>query len=97
MIQIIQSDEFRKWLSSLRDKQAKARILVRLGRIRSGNLGDVKPIGDGISEARIHTGPGYRLYFIQRGNELIIMLAGSDKKSQDSMIKQAYKLAEKWR
>src|SRR6185295_1084075 len=96
MIEIIQSDEFNKWLGALRDKQAKARILVRLDRISEGNFGDVKPLGDGISEARIHYGPGYRLYFMQRGLKLVIMLAGSDKSTQERTIKRAKKLAEQW-
>lgn len=97
MTEMIESDEFAKWLSGLRNKHAKSRIQVRLDRMREGHLGDVKPVGHGISEARIHTGAGYRLYFMQRGNELIIMLAGSDKKSQDRMIKRAYKIADQWR
>ena len=82
-----------KWLDNLRDVQAKARVLVRIERLASGNAGDVKPVGEGISEMRIDYGPGYRVYFIKRGNELIILLAGGDKSSQAADIKVAIRLA----
>lgn len=97
VIEIIQSDEFRKWLNNLRDKQAKARILVRLDRMSEGNFGDIKPLGGKVNEARIHYGPGYRLYFMQLGQKLVIMLAGSDKSTQEKTIKRARKIAEQWR
>jgi len=97
VIEIVQSDTFRRWLSTLRDRKAKARIHARLDRMADGNMGDIKPVGQGVSEARIDYGPGYRLYFIQRGMSVIVMLGGGDKSSQDRDIKRAKKLAEQWR
>ncbi len=93
MIEIRKTELFAKWLDNLRDIQAKARVLVRIERLASGNAGDVKPVGEGISEMRINYGPGYRVYFIQRGSELIILLAGGDKSSQSRDIKSAIRLA----
>lgn len=93
MVEIRNTDLFAKWLDNLRDVQAKARVLVRIERLASGNAGDVKPVGEGISEMRIDYGPGYRVYFIKRGNELIILLAGGDKSSQTADIKVAIRLA----
>ncbi len=93
MVEIRKTDLFTKWLDNLRDVQAKARVLVRIERLASGNAGDVKPVGEGISELRIDYGPGYRVYFIKRGNELIILLAGGDKSSQTADIKVAIRLA----
>lgn len=93
MVEIRKTDLFAKWIENLRDVQAKARVLVRIERLASGNAGDVKPIGEGISELRIDYGPGYRVYFIKRGNELIILLAGGDKSSQTADIKAAIRLA----
>ncbi len=93
MIEIRKTDTFAKWLDGLSDIQARARILVRMDRLREGNLGDVKPVGEGVSELRIAHGPGYRVYFIKRGTELIILLAGGDKRSQTSDIKTAIHLA----
>lgn len=97
MIEILQSAEFSKWLKRLKDRRARARVQARLDNMREGNFGDVKPVGQGISETRIHYGPGYRLYFIQRGSVLVVMLAGGDKKTQQRDIKHAKELAEKWR
>jgi len=77
----------------LRDVHAKARVLVRIERLASGNAGDVKPVGEDISEMRIDHGPGYRVYFTKRGSELIILLAGGDKSSQAGDIKVALRLA----
>jgi putative addiction module killer protein len=93
MVEIRNTELFAKWIDNLRDVQAKARVLVRIERLASGNAGDVKPIGEGISEMRIDYGPGYRVYFIKRGNELIILLAGGDKSSQTADIKVAIRLA----
>ena len=93
MIEIRKTDLFANWIDNLRDVNAKARILVRIERLRSGNAGDVKPVGEGISEMRIDYGPGYRVYFIQRGNEVIIILAGGDKSTQSGDIKKASRLA----
>ena len=94
MIEIRKTELFAKWLDNLRDIKAKARVLVRIERLASGNAGDVKPVGEGISEMRIDYGPGYRVYFMQRGSELIILLAGGDKSSQSRDIKAALRLAQ---
>ncbi|SNB46270.1 type II toxin-antitoxin system RelE/ParE family toxin [Geobacter sp. DSM 9736] len=94
MVEIRKTEVFASWLDNLRDIQAKARVLVRIERLASGNAGDVKPVGEGLSEMRINYGPGYRVYFIQRGSELIILLAGGDKSSQSRDIKAAIRLAQ---
>ena len=94
MVEIRKTELFAKWIDNLRDTQAKARVLVRIERLASGNAGDVKPVGEGISEMRIDYGPGYRVYFTKRGNELIILLAGGDKSSQSKDIKSAIRLAQ---
>ncbi len=94
MVEIRKTELFANWLDNLRDIQAKARVLVRIERLASGNAGDVKPVGEGVSEMRINYGPGYRVYFIKRGSELIILLAGGDKSSQPRDIKAAIRLAQ---
>lgn len=94
MVVIRKTELFAIWLDNLRDIQAKARVLVRIERLASGNPGDVKPVGEGISEMRIDYGPGYRVYFMKRGSELIILLAGGDKSSQARDIKAALRLAQ---
>ena len=83
-----------QWFSNLRDRQAKARIDIRVRRLSMGNPGDVKPVGKGVSELRIDYGQGYRVYFIQRGETLIILLAGGDKQTQERDIKTALNLAQ---
>ena len=93
MVDIRKTELFAKWLDHLRDVQAKARILVRIERLASGNAGDVKPVGEGISEMRIDYGPGYRVYLTKRGSEVIILLAGGDKSTQSGDIKTALRLA----
>jgi putative addiction module killer protein len=93
MVEIRKTDLFAKWLDNLRDVNAKARVLIRIERLASGNAGDVKTVGEGISEMRIDYGPGYRVYFIKRGNALVILLAGGDKSSQTADIKAAIRLA----
>ena len=95
MIQIEVTDAFDKWLKGLRDLQAKERIFARIRRLGQGNPGDVKPVGKGVSEMRINYGPGYRLYFIQRGDTLIILLCGGDKSSQSQDIDKAITLAQR--
>jgi putative addiction module killer protein len=94
MVEIRKTELFANWLDNLRDLRAKARVLVRIERLASGNAGDVKPVGEGVSEMRIDYGPGYRVYFIQRGSELIVLLAGGDKSSQSRDIKAAIRLAQ---
>ena len=76
------TSEFSKWYASLRDRQAKAKIQVRIDRMEMGLFGDCEPVGEGISEARIHYGPGYRIFFVERGAEIIVILAGGIKKGQ---------------
>lgn len=95
MSEIRQTDLYTRWFTSLRDRQARVRILIRIRRLSLGNLGDVKPVGEGVSELRIDYGPGYRVYFVQRGDTLIILLAGGDKKSQSRDIKKALELAKR--
>lgn len=97
MTELIRSATFDRWLSGLRDRRAVARIAARLDRLANGNPGDAQPVGDGVSELRINYGPSYRVYFIQRGLVLIILLCGGDKSSQDRDIKQAKVLAEQWK
>lgn len=95
MIQIEVTGVFDKWLRSLRDLQARDRIFARIRRLRDGNPGDVKPVGKGVSEMRINYGPGYQLYFVQRGDTLIILLCGGDKSSQSEDIAKAVALAKR--
>ncbi|NJR62372.1 MAG: type II toxin-antitoxin system RelE/ParE family toxin [Cyanobacteria bacterium CRU_2_1] len=94
MIEIRQTETYINWFESLRDRQAKARIDIRIRRLSVGNPGDVKPVGQGVSELRIDYGPGYRVYFVQRGETLIILLAGGDQRTQDQDIKTALNLAQ---
>ena len=93
MYEIRRSANFTKWLDRLRDAKARARVLARLTRVEGGNLGDTKPVGEGISELRIDYGPGFRVYFKQKGNTIIILLIGGDKSTQAQDIKQAIQLA----
>lgn len=93
MIEIRQTETYSEWFIALRDRQAKARIDIRVRRLSMGNPGDVKPVGQGVSELRIDYGPGYRVYFIQQGETLIILLAGGDKRTQERDIKTALDLA----
>lgn len=90
---LIQTDVYKRWFAALRDARAQARINVRLRRVELGVLGDCKPVGEGGFELRVDYGPGYRVYFVQRGYEVIILLAGGDKASQARDIKSALKLA----
>ena len=93
MPQIHKTDVYAEWIDNLRDLQGRARILVRVERLAAGNPGDVKPVGGGVSELRIHFGPGYRVYFTQRGQDIVILLAGGDKSSQPKDIQTALHLA----
>ena len=89
-----QTETFSRWLSSLKDRSGRIRILSRLDRIAMGHFGDVKPIGEGISEIRIDAGPGYRLYFVCREHTVIFLLCGGDKSTQDRDIARARELAK---
>jgi putative addiction module killer protein len=91
VIEVRKTELFAKWLDGLRDLQARARMQARIERLSAGNAGDVKPVGEGVSELRINYGPGYRVYFKQRGPELIVLLAGGDKSGQAKDIKIAPK------
>ena len=94
MYTVLRSDRFDKWLTKLKDVKGKARIVARIRSAELGNLGDVKPVGKGISEMRIHFGPGYRVYFTQRGKLVILLLVGGDKSSQKRDIERAIALAD---
>ena len=96
MIEIIRSDTFDRWLRKLRDPQAKARVEMRVRRLSLGNAGDVRPVGDGLSEMRIDYGPGYRVYYLQQGSVLILLLCGGDKRTQQRDIERARTIAEEW-
>ncbi len=93
MPEIRKTEVYARWIDNLADIRARARILVRVERLASGNPGDVRSVGEGVSELKIDYGPGYRVYFKQQGQELIILLAGGDKSSQAKDIKQALSLA----
>lgn len=92
MIVIRKTAVFEHWLDGLRDIKARARVLVRIERLAGGNPGDVKPVGEGVSELRIDHGPGYRVYFTRRGREVVILLAGGVKSTQSADIKTALRL-----
>ncbi|MEL7359319.1 MAG: type II toxin-antitoxin system RelE/ParE family toxin [Cyanobacteria bacterium J06560_6] len=93
-MEVRKTDTYDKWIRSLRDLQARTRILVRIQRLVSGNPGDVRPVGQGVSELRINYGPGYRVYYKQQGSKVVILLAGEDKQSQSSDIQKALQLAK---
>lgn len=94
MVDIQKTELFAKWLDKLHDIRARARILVRIKRLTAGNPGDVKPVGEGVSELRINYGPGYRVYYKQVGESVIILLAGGNKRTQTKDIKTALRLAQ---
>jgi putative addiction module killer protein len=96
MLDVRRTAEFSDWLSSLRDARAKAKILVRIARLARGNPGDVAPVGEGVSELRIDHGPGYRVYYVQRGTRFILLLAGGDKSTQQGDIAEAKLLAKEY-
>jgi len=96
VIEVRQTDVFSSWIRQLRDDKARFRILVRIRRLSLGNFGDVKPVGEGISELRIDYGPGYRVYLQRQGGLLVLLLAGGSKKTQSTDIAKAKKLAKEW-
>ena len=93
MLEVRQTERFAAWFQTLRDKRAKARIQVRIDRLSLGNPGDVKPVGEGVSELRIDYGPGYRVYFVPRGATVVVLLAGGDERTQNRDIGIALALA----
>ena len=94
MVEVRQTEVFDNWFKSLRDRKAKAGIQARIDRLELGNFGDVAPVGEGVSELRIHCGPGYRVYFIQCGQVFVVLLAGGSKSTQDSDIKKAKEISK---
>lgn len=96
MIELKQTETFRKWWTRLKDERARGVIFARLDRLAYGHPGDVQPVGEGISELRIHHGPGYRVYFQRKGHTVIILLCGGDKSTQAKDIKAAKRLAKEW-
>jgi len=97
VIKLIKTDFFDRWLVGLRDWQARAKIETRIRRLSLGNPGDVKPVGEGVSEMRIDYGPGYRVYFMGRGPVVVVLLCGGDKGSQDQDIALAKDIAAQWK
>ena len=97
MVKVLQTETFRRWLGRLRDDRAVVSITRRLERAAQGNIGDARPVDAGVSELRIAYGPGYRLYFIQRGAEVIVLLCGGVKGSQLRDIERAKRMAAEWR
>ena len=93
MVEVRQTKLFAKWLAGLKDHQAQTAVAKRIRRIEGGLLGDVKPVGEGVSEARIHINAGYRLYFVQRGKTVVILLCGGDKSTQAADIQKAREMA----
>ncbi len=96
MLELKQTETFRKWRSRLKDERARALIASRLDRLAWGHAGDAEPVGDGVSELRIHHGPGYRVYFTRRGQQIVVLLCGGDKGSQQRDIGLAKRLATDW-
>jgi putative addiction module killer protein len=94
MIEVRQTDVFTDWFAGLRDREARARITVRIRRLSLGNPGDVKPVGSGVSEMRIDYGPGYRVYFVGRGDTVVVLLCSGDKRQQERDIARALELAQ---
>jgi putative addiction module killer protein len=94
MVEVRQTEVFSNWLRKLSDHNARARVQIRIRRLSLGNFGDVKPVGEGVSELRIDYGPGYRVYLQRRGNLLVILLAGGNKTTQQADIAKAKKLAK---
>ncbi|WP_332700944.1 type II toxin-antitoxin system RelE/ParE family toxin [Devosia sp.] len=97
MFEIIEDPAFSAWLTKLKDTQAKAKIAGRIQRLAHGLAGDVEPVGEGVSELRVHIGPGYRVYFVRQGATVIVLLCGGDKSSQVRDIKAAKALARQWK
>ncbi len=97
VFEVLKSATFEVWFQGLRDRHAQARINVRIRRLSLGNPGDVRPVGSGVSEMRVDYGPGYRIYYQQRGDVFVLLLSGGDKRSQDADIKRAIRIAKDWK
>ena len=97
MLEVLKSATFEKWFNGLRDRQAQARITARISRLALGNAGHVKPVGSGVGEMRIDYGPGYRVYFQQRGPAIALLLCAGDKSTQDADIRRAIQIAKDWK
>ncbi|ABA56974.1 type II toxin-antitoxin system RelE/ParE family toxin [Nitrosococcus oceani] len=97
MIEVVKSETFNCWLKKLRDRRAAVRISARIDRLAFGNPGNVQPIGEGLSEMRIDYGPGYRVYYMQQGKVLVLILCGGDKRTQQEDIAKAKRIAEEWK
>jgi putative addiction module killer protein len=97
MIELLQTETFRRWRTRIKDQRLRALIASRLDRLAFGHAGDVKPVGEGISELRIDYGPGYRVYYQRRGSVLIVLLCGGDKSTQQKDIRTAKRLVKEWR
>ena len=93
MLEVQKTEEFAEWLSNLADQKALAKIVSRIERLGLGNAGDVKPVGEGVSEMRVSYNPGYRVYFKQTGKSIVLLLCGGDKSTQDKGIKRAKEIA----
>ncbi|WP_130864553.1 type II toxin-antitoxin system RelE/ParE family toxin [Acidipropionibacterium timonense] len=96
MIEVLTTQEFDRWLRRLKDRQGRLRILSRLDRLATGNLGDIKPVGDGVLELRLTFGPGYRIYLTKRDGQIVLLLCGGDRSSQAADIVRARQLAARW-
>ena len=97
MVEVVRTDEFASWIDKLKDLRSKQRILRRLDRLAQGNPGDAKPVGHGVSELRMTFGPGYRVYYLQDGDRLILLLCGGDKRTQYADIDCAVEMAKIWK
>jgi putative addiction module killer protein len=93
MFEVLTTDEFDRWLSDLADERARTKIASRVARLRFGNAGDAKPVGEGVSEMRVHHGPGYRVYYKQTNKTIIVILCGGDKSTQEKDVRRAKKMA----
>ena len=96
MVEVLTTQVFDRWLRKLKDREARLRILERVDRLVHGNPGDTKPVGHGVSELRLTYGPGYRVYYLQDGDNLILLLRGGDKSTQQADIDRAHQLADEW-
>lgn len=96
MVEVLTTQVFDRWLRKLKDRQARLRIVERIDRLSHGNRGDTKPVGRGVWELRLTYGPGYRVYYLQEGDNLVLLLCGGDKSTQQADIDRAHQLADEW-